>query len=228
MSSTYQKVLSRGGVGAIASVLSALLLLMVSLGPAWAQAPMDAVKACQSIRESAKRLACMDTVMKEIAASEAAAQTESGKAAAAKAKLKADGYAVLNVLRRLESRVAVGLSYPDYSYELSNAIIPVIEFRQGPSGKAMPRFEELIFDAYESYADAAKVWNLKFKLRQINASKEDDPLIPAMLAKYPSVLRDYQSYNIETMKFDTATGLIMRAAGAKLNAAELALERAIK
>ncbi len=209
-------------------IAGGLLLSGVMLSSAWAVTPVESMKACQSIRESAKRLACMDGVMKDTAAAEAAAQTEAGKAAAAKEKLKADGYAVLNAMKRVQARVSFGLSYMDYGFELSNVTIPVIEFSESPSGKAMPGVNELIREAYDSYTDAAKVWNLKLKLREVSAYKEADPLIPVMLEKYPSVLRDYQSYKTETMHFDTATGLIMRAAGAKLKSAELALERAIK
>ncbi len=200
--------------------ITSVMLLWAMLSPAWAATPLDAMKACQSIRESAKRLACLDSATKQIEASESAkAEGEaSKKESEEQAKVKADANAMLTALFKLQTRTSTGLNYRDYSSELAEVKLALVQFHRSPSSKGQTKFMISVLQAISSYEDASQVWALKLRLREPNASADSEPLVAAMIKKYPAVERDYKSYKIETMHFDTAIGLIFNAAAAKVTA----------
>lgn len=196
------------------SIMSGVVLLMSMLSSAWAATPLDTVKACWSIRESAKRLACLDSATRQLEAAESVkAESEaSKKESEEQAKVKADANAMLTALLKLQTRTSTGLNYRDYSSELADAKLALVQFQRSPSSKGQTKFMNSVLQAVTSYEDASQVWTLKFRLSEPEASAEGQPLVAAMIKRYPAVERDYKSYRFPTMHFDTAVGLIFNAA----------------
>lgn len=212
------------------SIMSGVVLSTFMLSCAWAATPLDAVKACQSIRESARRLACLDSATKQLEAAESAkAEGEASKKEVdEKAKVSADANAMLTALLKLQTRTSTGLNYRDYSSELAEVKLALVQFHRSPSSKGQTKFMISVLQAISSYEDASQVWALKLRLREPNASAESEPLVAAMIKKYPAVERDYKSYKIETMHFDTAVGLIFNAAAARVTDASKVFDEQIR
>ncbi len=129
-------------------------------------AQVEAERAAEERRKIAeeKEQALAAERAQRIAAEKQQAEEKRRKAAiAAYRNLPQSARAALNVLKKVEARTEIGLSYSDYSTVVGEAWGEVKVFAESPEGKAIPDFSMMLANAIADYKSALKAWHDKIE-----------------------------------------------------------------
>lgn len=183
---------------------------------AMAQAPAD----CRKISNASKRLACFDrqSQEKEAAAANAAKQQQAEESARTSAALQG----VLKSVRKLQARVAVGVSYREYFEPLAEAKMEVEQFARSSQAVSAPEVARHLTTAMRHYEMAGSVWQVKFAGKQMRDDLVLTQDLMQMYPRAPSQARQLSGMSI--IPYTTMLSIIWAEARAELELAELAAQ----
>lgn len=166
---------------------------------------------CRKIANATKRLTCFDAEQKQVnevakQVEEAVKKKETEQAQEREKQIKLEGVtaakAAIRALKKVESRVQVGISYRDYPSILGDAVDAVREFQDSKHAGAFPATQTALANAVRHYRTALTVWQEKFSHRRVM----DSSLVIGSTADLLAQLqRDYP--NIDTATYSDSANM---------------------
>lgn len=153
------------------------------------------------------------------------AEDQARKAAQDEIKaVEATARSAIDAVRKLQTRVQVGVSYRDYPPLVSDAKYEIARFSDSAASKKIPDVDKALNAALKHYVTALEVWSVKFSRRGARdtfARFENPPLFDQITLDYEGMSR----LNVDTgIIISGAISVIWVYASTSLSEAELALK----
>lgn len=132
--------------------------------------------------------------------------------------------AAVDAVRKLQTRVEVGVSYRDYPALVADAKYEVSKFSDSPASQKIPAVDLALSTSLKHYANALDVWNVKFRGRQMAYTFgrfEDPALFDLITREYEGMDRNQASTGII---YSVALAIIWSYASTSMREAESALK----
>lgn len=137
--------------------------LLLSFANVTYAATLTGLQECQAIKNPTKKSECFD---KQIAQAEKSGQEEK-RISVEKIKLE-KAEKVLQIIKRLQTRVETGVSYRDYPALISDPMFEVKNYIRENQPNEIKEFAKPALRAVAYYDIAGTIWGFKFAQRQVS------------------------------------------------------------